>query len=430
MSNAELVARLRAVLADLSAVVDDLETEPEPTPEPEPERRTVDVVAVPGDGSVQVSWTVNDGADVTSFVVGRDGKDASGSGPWSTTEPPDVRGRLFTKLLAGVPYEFTVVARYADGEIVTASAAASPTGVTPVPEPGPQPNPQPQPTENRSGLPWVSGVFVHDHEAETAEAFGRDRGAPVDIVVAFPELKTWKTMLDPWWQRAIPAGAEACIKVPLWPKAGGVADGVDDKWATLARQVADVSSTAWVTPGWEMNIGQHWRITPENRRQWVAAWRRAVEAMLGVCSTLRIGWNPNAGRDQTGVDTVQVFGELADLVHGVGPDSYDAWPACVDPDAWRIHRGYLDRWRTVAEHHGKKLIVPEWGGASGSQWDGHQGGDNPYYVRQYLGYFREHASILAFEAYFDEPAGYVASSLGQLPRLRDAYRAVIADARA
>jgi hypothetical protein len=385
---------------------------------PLPPQRTVDVTAVPSDRSVQLSWTVTDAAHVASFTVSRDGADSTGTGPWSTTEPADSRGRLFTKLNPGVSYGFRVTAAYVDGETVTATAEASPAGVTPVPPPRP------------SGLPWESGVFAAFNR-ERVITFGLDRGAPADHVSLFPtRTKGWAGLASPWYlDRAIP-GLPIVVGLPLWPEKGGTLDDDrDDIWTKVALQIAGFDPTARIRLGWEMNIGQPWRITPGNAAAWIARWRRTASVMLDAAPGLRLGWNPNSGNDQTGVNSRTAFQQVADLTQWVGVDSYDIWEPVTSDASEAEHVERLDEWRRIAVAHGQKFAVPEWGPWSGTAQAGHAGGDNPRYMRAYVGYFRDHAADLEFESYFEEPMAYIRSGLSQNPRAAAAYRDALSDAR-
>jgi hypothetical protein len=59
-------------------------------------------------GTVKISWTPVAGS--TGYVVGRDGQNLSGGGPWSARDPAKARSREFTGLRPGTDYTFTVTA--------------------------------------------------------------------------------------------------------------------------------------------------------------------------------------------------------------------------------------------------------------------------------------------------------------------------------
>ena len=60
------------------------------------------VSAIPGDGAATLLWTEAAGAD--GYLVGRDGVDALGFGPWSNVDPINARSRVFANLVNGTTY--------------------------------------------------------------------------------------------------------------------------------------------------------------------------------------------------------------------------------------------------------------------------------------------------------------------------------------
>ncbi len=66
---------------------------------------TVSVSKISRD-SVTVSWTAV--VESTGYVIGRDGRNGAGHGPWSTTDPARARSRVFTGLRANTEYTFSV----------------------------------------------------------------------------------------------------------------------------------------------------------------------------------------------------------------------------------------------------------------------------------------------------------------------------------
>lgn len=59
-----------------------------------------------GDAQATVTWTPVTGA--TGYLVGRDGTDNGGTGPWSTIDPPSATSRSFLSLLNGTLYTIYV----------------------------------------------------------------------------------------------------------------------------------------------------------------------------------------------------------------------------------------------------------------------------------------------------------------------------------
>jgi hypothetical protein len=60
------------------------------------------------DNSAKISWTGVSGS--TGYVIGRDGSNRAGQGPWSTTDPARARSRVLTGLRPNTEYTFTVQA--------------------------------------------------------------------------------------------------------------------------------------------------------------------------------------------------------------------------------------------------------------------------------------------------------------------------------
>jgi Fibronectin type III domain len=412
----ELMARLQAAVEDTFTVA------------PEPGPTTVPIVSAKvtvGTGTATITWKVeNDGGSpVLDFSVGRDGTDSAGTGPWEAVEAPTVTSRTFTKLVAGRTYLLDVTARNAVGRSATLTLPATLPG-TPNPEPVPTPGPA---TVRPSGLAWTSGVWTNQDRAK-ALAFASNRGRPNDVVQVFPSRdKGWAGMLDTSWVNAVTPGADAVVKLPLWPENGSLT-GQGADWHQLALNIARAYPTAWVALGWEMNIGQYWKITPANRDAWIAAWRLAASSMLQAAPRLRIGWNPNAGPDQTGVDCRAAFQAVKEYCTWYGVDSYDAWPPLISAAGLNTHltaTGYLGESYAYARANGKLFCLPEWGVSVGSQWAGHSGGDNPTYIREYLTWIKANASGIGFETYFSEPAAYLRSDFASCPKAGAEYNRII-----
>ncbi|MFI7588264.1 hypothetical protein ACIB24_14440 [Spongisporangium articulatum] len=290
----------------------------------------------------------------------------------------------------------------------------------------------PASTAHASGLPWSSGVYA-EHSADEAMAFGTWRRRPVDNISVFPDRGSWASMNSAWYltDSVIPKGFKGDIvaAVPLWPQGSDVSANADGQWRTFAQQLADKDPDAYVRLGWEMNIGQYWKVTAANRTEWIAAFTRAVNAMHSVAPGLRIVWNPNWGGDQTGTSSRDVFQAVKSLVDVYAIDIYDSWPAngLRAGGQQLVGPGGLADSLAYAKANGKKFAVPEWGVAcdgGGCQWQGHAGGDNAVYIAGLLAFLAANADRVAFESYFNEPAAYIRSALyptGTNPAAGNAY---------
>ncbi|GAB49731.1 glycosyl hydrolase [Mobilicoccus pelagius] len=305
-------------------------------------------------------------------------------------------------------------------------APAPPTTTAPERPPFTPPADTP-PRGTLSGLPWDSGV-VHN-KAGLATEFEELRGRPLDVIGVAPTRDTWKDLLDSWWltDNSIPPGFEGTLNValPLFPGDGSMeraASGADNaQWEKMGRLIASKYPTAYVRPGWEMNIVDWpWRATEENVEQYKQAFRHASTSLKKGGPHLRIVFNPNEGKGNSLADATLAYpGD--DVVDVVGIDAYDWSPPYDDGRGWQKHLtqpGGWDFWGEFARSHGKMFAVPEWGVIPGSS---SSGGDNPAYITHVMGWMKANADIMTFDSYFDEREDYCRCSLTQNPQARRAY---------
>jgi hypothetical protein len=313
---------------------------------------------------------------------------------------------------------------------------AFPASTAAVPHPAPAAQPArtaaaaPAPaTPARSGLPWASGLFAHD--AGRALAFEQMRSAPVDLLSVHPGRDSWASAMHPWWLtlteplRRQP-GVRLEVSLPPFLPDKGVGQPQGQQWRQWGTQlVARGEPDAIVNLGKEMTLPNPWACTPANVAQWIARFREAVTALRSVPGQrFTIAWTVNEGHGQTGIQPEQCYPGDA-YVDVVGVDYYDQWEPIRTPaqrDARFARRWGLDHWLGFARAHGKRLALPEWGVSSGTQWAGHAGGDNPFYVVSVLGWLSANRGHIAYESYFEEPAPFVASGLLE-PTRNDAARA-------
>ncbi|MBL7253240.1 hypothetical protein [Paractinoplanes lichenicola] len=316
------------------------------------------------------------------------------------------------------------------GNAITFDKAVVTTGTT-----------TPPPASGRaSGLPWSSGVGPQEQSRARADQFAAYRGAAVDNVVLFPPRDNWSTVSDPAWiANGLPTGFNATrddlvMTVPLWPGSNSVGNtGTQAQWQNLANVIAAKDANAYVRLGWEMNLpSSYWMIgdgtkydydgnlIPNNKAQWQASFLQAAQWIKAAQPNLRIVWNPNYGGDQTCTNCARtVFQAVKQYISVYAIDTYDSWNPDIGTAGTAEHLARLNDTRDYAAANGKKWAVPEWGlgcnVAPDCQWAGHAGGDNPQYVHDYLTYFKNNASNLAFESYFDEPGPYIRSALSVTP---------------
>ena len=301
-----------------------------------------------------------------------------------------------------------------------------PTPTTQTPTPTPEPTPAPK--SRQSGLMWDSGSA--GHKADQNANFATARGKALDVIGVAPTRDSWKQVLGDWWltPNTIPKDFKGTLNVavPLFPDDGNLAAAArgdyDEQWRKLGAMIAKKYPTAYVRPGWEMNIHNwKWSANPENVGQFKEAFRRASINLKKTGPKLRIVWNVNEGKGDTLPDATMAWpGD--DVVDIVGMDAYD-WNPPYDAKGWETHKtkdqGW-DYWGNFARQHGKKFALPEWGVIAGSE---DSGGDNPKFIDYAYGWMRQNVDIMAFETYFDEEADYCRCALTANPKAKEAYNA-------
>lgn len=331
-----------------------------------------------------------------------------------------------TKRASRVFLSWTVAATFALTGCVGTGANPGPTTTASTPTRSPA-DTNAATTARPSGLAWDSGVF--HNKATLASDFERLRGKRLDVLGVAPTRDSWDTLLNAWWlsPETIPAGFEGTLNValPLFPEDGSMeqaASGADNaRWEQMGRLIAEKYPTAYVRPGWEMNIENwDWRVHDGNVEQYKQAFRHASTSLKKGGPELRIVFNPNEGKGNSLADATLAYpGD--DVVDIVGIDAYDWSPPYTSEAAWEQHLtrpGGWDFWATFARRHGKKFAVPEWGVIPGSP---DSGGDNPVFMRKVMAWMNANRDIMAFDTYFDEPADYCRCSLTQNPQAKEAY---------
>ncbi|HET8661053.1 MAG TPA: hypothetical protein VFM55_18910 [Micromonosporaceae bacterium] len=404
MTSAELVALLDDVAATVRRhveVVDD------------PQRPTVTVTATPGDGQVLVGWSIapeSAAEQVTGWLVGRDGTDTSGAGPWSATELPEVGSRIFRKLRAGQEYTFTVRALLADGATAEGSAKATPRAPTPGPTPGPVP--ALVPLVGKSGLPFNSIVFRRT--PADADTFGRWRGRRADGLMWFTRRQTWADFRQDWAGKAayLDAGHLVVTRICHAPTAEGAAmntKGAADAYRQQQRDLgAYLASQGLNHPlhvlsvDWEFNGDWY----PWSARNGGAA---ALKASLRNCITnlraggltrVLFGLCGNKGPSQSGVGIAEVT-PGREYVDVYGVDAYDHWQAAFTAEQWRTETARdpgLATVRALAARDGVMWSHDEGGNSHGPSG----GGDNPAYWEFLWQFLTEDPTRLAWHTTYDD----------------------------
>jgi hypothetical protein len=258
---------------------------------------------------------------------------------------------------------------------------------------------------SRSGLAWPSGVFVGSSPSR-AQAFATWRGRPLDVIVDFSARRTWNDVINPAWMYDQWAGTpyQKVYAVAMLPEDGSAtmrqcATGAyNDRWRQFGTNIrAKGQDDAIIRLGWEFN-GDWFVWSARNPTDFIACWRHIVTNARATAPNLRWDWNPNRGGSQTNGPAAYPGDAYVDII---GIDTYDAWPPARTQTEWNNGQWGqpegLKYWRDFAIARGKQISIPEWG-----VWGGNGGGgDNPFYITKMWEFFTTHASLIAYEAYFE-----------------------------
>lgn len=309
------------------------------------------------------------------------------------------------------------------------------TGCSPA-EPAPEPTWTPPPPgrstigPTKSGLPWSTGIWLGG-EASTAsvQTYQNWAGRPTDIATTYVARESFQTIAGSEWHITTFDGFEGrlAMGLPLLPDSGegSLAEvgkgGYDWVWRDLATLLQkNGRGDSIIRIGLEGN-GFGWGPWGADQRlaaDYRAAFRRVATVMKEQAPELLIDFNIACGVPLTGGnDRLDAITELYpgdDVVDIVGCDIYDQysnrvasaeqWPQVARPATAPGPDDLAD----FAREHDKLLSIPEWGlWKSGD----HGGGDNPAFIEAIHAYLTANQDILAYEAYFDEPADYIENSL-------------------
>jgi hypothetical protein len=314
---------------------------------------------------------------------------------------------------------------------------------TPPPTTPPPTTPPPTTGTRASGMPWSSGVWGRQEtgigEQYIAKTVSSVRGGvPIDNVMHYTVRATHAAQISSVTRMggaALPAGFNASrddliVSVTTWAGDGSYMNA--SQAGQVGAEACKIDSSPIIRLNWEMNLpggpahnGE--QLTSGNYSSWVPRFRTAATAMKAACPALKVDFNPNHGADQTGGCggspaqwcSRRAFLELKDVIDIFGIDTYDAW---ASHDVQVNGAGELNESYNFALANGKKFSVPEWGVAKSSYGNGH--GDDPSYINMMMDWYNSHASGMAYETYFGEPADYIYSDLvGMNPNSRAAMAA-------
>jgi hypothetical protein len=301
------------------------------------------------------------------------------------------------------------------------------------PAPTPTPTPTPTPSSRRSGLAWNSGVFANDRTLPAR--FEALRGRRIDLADVHCEAKD---VANPYWLRDYTPGTVGSLTLSC-PLTAAQPPADFERAGALMAARGFKGPLARIRPGVELNLNNESTATDANVEAWISRFRTAANAFrkgAGPGSVVCLCVNEGEGSRRISRSKLE---HLADVLlrdgsaDELGVDFYDQWPPMptiasfddrTSPGRW----GSIGWWADFASQRGRKVAIPEWGVArtDAGQWAGHAGGDNPTFVTSMIGWFRENAGRVGYEAYFAEPASYIQSDITtQMPKSRAAYVAAL-----
>jgi hypothetical protein len=295
---------------------------------------------------------------------------------------------------------------------------------------------------SRSGLPWLSGVWSGGRFSPAEiRAYGSWRGRPIDVVTAYSNRASYERTAKDTWSIDVWKGIPGRLNYGLGilPDSGegsldSIARGDQDKvWRAVAKNLlAAGRGNSIVRIGWEANLSDwRWGVKASNAASFRAAFRRVAKTLKATAPDLVIDFGIGCGPGLPGSsDRTASLSKLYpgdDVVDIIDCDIYDWWTTRVrsskpDPVLKPPHGVGLADVAKFARSHRKLMGIGEWGLAR--QSNGNGGGDNPMFIKAMADFMKNNADVLAYECYFDEPAGYLKSSLntGQNPQAATTYK--------
>lgn len=343
--------------------------------------------------AVTLNWTGITGA--TGYVVGRDGTDSGGHGPWSVTDPASARSRTFDKLRSATTY--TLFVEPGPGgprkSISVRTAAVS--------------SPPPPPTTAGS---WVSGASGY---GASDGRFGAWRGSPVESV------NSWKDSPASTWNDStltfvgeldlglgpVSQGNPGCpttqnIANPFWTRAarGDYDATFRAQFAKLAQLRAGKGAT-YVRPFWEYNGDWYtWCTHAADAPNFRATWTRVrnIQKAEFPEAKLMVGAIATYGGSRAAVS--QILPASTTEWDVLSVDTYNQYPHADTRTEFdsKINSAdgpnSLEDLRVLAEANGKPVYVSEWANNSYTSGSG-GGGQAPEYFTAFYQWMSSHAGI-------------------------------------
>ena len=299
------------------------------------------------------------------------------------------------------------------------------------------PTPVPVPVVSAPlAIPFKLGVY-EGSSPDALVSYETYLNRKMDYINATIPSENWANMTDTslyWWFSKLwqPSGLDRVVlTIPMIPTFGVYsgptlndaaaaqaltdgANGANDAYFVKMRQtlIAAGYKTNIIRLGWEMNGNWYnWRANV-NPTAWVAYWRRIVGILKAdPAFKPRFDWNPTIQTQAIAAEKVYPGDDLVDFI---GIDVYDSdwsrYPAgsnnpAVQREVWdkTILNGDhgLKFYAAFAKAHGKPLHIDEWDVGTP---DGHQGGDNPYFVQSLVDWAKDPANRVELMMHYDDPS--------------------------
>lgn len=286
---------------------------------------------------------------------------------------------------------------------------------------------------SRSNLPWASGATVDSFGAST---FSTYRGIPLDIQGVSQPYDTWTNLTANNFTFSSVSGFTGRLAIAFAGLPGSlsgtavntsldaiVAGTYDTNYTSFINMLISYGrQTSIIRLMWEFNANtaQPWLTTQtSDSTRWKNAWNHIAALFKAACPTIQMCYNPASGN--TGISGVCGSTPMATYYPGntycdiIGTDSYDFYDPATNSTTWTAQKaktGGINDAISLAASNSKLWAVPEWGLISPDS-DGHEGGDNTYYITQMAALFGANASTLAFENYYDTTISGTASDICQ-----------------
>ena len=289
----------------------------------------------------------------------------------------------------------------------------------------------------RSRLPWALGMFDNGLTTAKFDAFQSMTGGLIDFVDQHP---AWGDITGSWWWSPHQGrGYDVMVSVPMYD--GSISTNNAAMWTTAAQNMV---TAGWTRTFWrlgvEFNLANSWQANNSNYMTWCTRFNEAAAAIKAVQPGARIVLCPNEGNGAGVLSQANTLYIINNTNWDVlAPDYYDQWEPIYNSGQAAFRFGTADTFGTMNYYLGivrtkaRKLGLGEWGVASGTQWAGHQGGDNPYYINYLMDWLATNRDVVEMVAYFEEPDPYLRSDITTTainPNARAAFQAKVTAYRA